>query len=84
MRLYEATGVGTLLITDEKRNLPDLFAPGREVVTYRNADELAERIRSLLEDEEERKAIARAGHERTLREHTWEHRMRELLTLLGA
>ena len=37
MRLYEATGVGTFLITDAKRNLSELFEPGEEVVTY--ADE---------------------------------------------
>ena len=42
MRLYEATGVGSLLVTDAKQNLAELFEPGREVVTYRDADELVE------------------------------------------
>ena len=34
MRLYKATGVGTLLITDAKSDLSELFEPGDEVVTY--------------------------------------------------
>jgi len=34
IRLYESTGLGTLLITDVKRNLPDLFRAGQEVVAY--------------------------------------------------
>src|SRR5207237_10119566 len=44
MRLYEATGVGSLLLTDAKQNLGELFDVGREVVTYRNADELGDAI----------------------------------------
>ncbi|HEX3051737.1 MAG TPA: glycosyltransferase, partial [Aggregatilineaceae bacterium] len=38
-RLYEATGVGTCLLTDWKDNLPSLFEPDKEVVTYRSAEE---------------------------------------------
>jgi spore maturation protein CgeB len=83
MRLYEATGVGTLLVTDAKRNLADLFEPGEEVVTYTSEDELVEKIRHYLADEGERARIARAGQERTLRDHTYEHRMRELVEILG-
>ena len=84
MRLYEATGVGALLLTDEKVNLAELFEPGREVVTYRTAGELAEQARHLLEHEEERSAIAAAGQARTLREHTYAKRMRELIDILEA
>lgn len=83
MRLYEATGVGTLLITDAKSNLADLFEPGEEVVTYASEDELVERIRHYLDHEAERTRIARAGQERTLRDHTYEHRMRELVEILN-
>ena len=83
MRLYEATGVGTLLVTDEKHNLGELFEPGREVVTYAGEDELVEKVTHYLEHEEERRAIARAGQERTLRDHTYRRRMEELLAILG-
>lgn len=83
MRLYEATGVGSLLLTDEKDNLDELFVPGREVVTYRDEDELVERVAYYLERDDERRAIARAGQERTLREHTYRRRMEELLSILG-
>lgn len=82
MRLYEATGVGTLLITDQKINLADIFAPGKEVLAYRSAQECAEMARYYLDHEEERKTIARAGQERTLREHTYLHRMQEFLEIV--
>lgn len=82
MRLYEATGMGVCLLTDRKDNLADLFEPDREVAVYSSAAECAERARYLIEHEAERQAIARAGQQRTLREHTYQHRMQELSDLL--
>ena len=84
MRLYEATGVGTMLLTDARDNLAELFEPGREVVTDADEDDLVERIRHYLAHDDERRAIARAGQERTLREHTYAVRMGELVSILEA
>lgn len=82
MRLYEATGVGTLLLTDRKDNLGDLFEVGKEVIAYSSASEAAELIRHYLAHPDEAQAIARAGQARTLREHTYKHRMAELVPIL--
>jgi len=82
MRLYEATGVGTLLITDWKENLHAMFDIGREVVTYRTPEECAELIYYYLDHNEEREAIGRAGQQRTLRDHTCYQRMLELIDII--
>jgi spore maturation protein CgeB len=82
MRLYEATGVGALLLTDAKENVGDLFVEGREVVAYESVDDLVERAQHLLAHEEERAAIAAAGQARTLRDHTYAVRMAELAEIL--
>jgi spore maturation protein CgeB len=74
MRLFETTGVGACLLTDWKKNLPELFEPDKEVLTYRTAEECVEKVRYLLENEETRRSIAEAGQRRTLREHTFENR----------
>ena len=84
MRLYEATGMGALLLTEAKRNLGELFEPGTEVVVYRDEHELVELASYYLEHEEERNSIAAAGQQRTLRDHTYAVRMRELVEILGA
>ena len=62
LRLFEATGVGTLLLTDWKQDLRDLFEPGKEVVAYRSAEECRELAKYYLAHEDERVAIAGAGH----------------------
>jgi spore maturation protein CgeB len=82
MRLYEATGVGALLITDRKDNLGELFEVGKEVVAYSSPEEAAELIRYYIAHPDEARAIARAGQARTLREHTYQRRMKELVPVL--
>jgi hypothetical protein len=83
MRLFEATGVGTLLITDWKRNLHEMFEPGKEVVAYRTPEDCGELIQYYLEHDEEREVIARSGQQRTLREHTYYHRAGELVGIVA-
>jgi spore maturation protein CgeB len=83
MRLYEATGTGALILTDAARGLGDLFAAD-EVATYDSPDDLVEKARHYLDHDEERMCVARAGQERTLREHTYRARMAELDGFLQA
>jgi hypothetical protein len=82
MRLYEATGVGTLLLTDAKPNLGSLFDLGDEVLAYETAEECAATFVALTA--ERRDSIAGAGRARTLRDHTYELRARELLEAFAA
>ena len=81
-RMYEATGLRTLLITDWKEDLFETFEPGREVIVYRNTKECIELIEYYLKHDDERKRIAVAGQERTLREHTYFQRMQEFKKLV--
>lgn len=78
MRLFEATGVGSCLLTDWKKNLHDLFEPDTEAVSYRTPDECVEKVRYLLEHEPERRQIAAAGQQRTLREHNFDNRAAQI------
>jgi spore maturation protein CgeB len=83
MRLFEATGVGTFLLTDFKDNLDTLFAPDREVVAWRSIDDCLNAIGRYLVDDDGRAAIARAGQARTMAQHTYSHRAREILGLIA-
>jgi hypothetical protein len=78
MRLFEATGVGTCLLTDWKENLSEVFEVDREVVTYKSVDECIEKVKWLLEHPQEREAIAKAGQARTLKDHTFAQRAVQL------
>ncbi len=82
MRLYETTGMGAMLITDHKKNLNDLFKVSKEVVEYKNSKDLIDKINYYLKNDKEREIIARAGQNRTLKDHTYEVRMKELSDIL--
>ncbi len=83
MRLFEATGCGALLITDYKDNLSELFEIGKEVVAYRSFEECAALVNYYLSNPAEAAAIAKAGQERTLRDHTYERRMSQSAEFLA-
>jgi spore maturation protein CgeB len=79
MRLFEATGVGAFLLTDFKDNLDTLFAPDKEVAVWRSVEDCLDVIGRMIGNDDGRAAIARAGHARTLAQHTYRHRAAEIL-----
>ncbi len=82
MRLYEATGCGALLLTDEKINLSNLFEIGKEIITYDNANDLIDKMQYYSQHEKKRAEIAQAGQLRALKDHTFTIRMKEALDML--
>ena len=70
MRMFETTGVGSCLVTEDASNISQLFEPGNEILTYRTKEELVEVLEAAVRDRDGTERIARAGHERTLRDHT--------------
>jgi len=81
-RLFEATGVGTCLVTDWKKNIGDFFEPDKEIIVYRDENELVEKLRYFIDHEKERKQIAKAGQDRTLRDHTLEKRALQMMEII--
>ncbi len=83
MRLFEATGMGSLLLTDKKDNLSKLFEIDKEIVTYTCKEEASEKVQYLIDNPHKASEIALAGQARTLKNHTYEIRMKELLEILN-
>ena len=74
-RLFEAAACGTPVLSDWWEGLDAFFEPGREVLIARSTEDAVNAIE--LSDAELAK-VARAARERTLNEHTADHRAREL------
>jgi len=81
MRVFELAAVGTPQLSDAKADIARHFTPDREIVLYRSVVELVDRARALLADDALRRRLAAAARERAVREHTWRHRLEELLTI---
>lgn len=81
MRLFEATGVGSCLLTDYKDDLKDLFDLDNEVVVYKSKEECIEKANWLIQNPEKAKAIGEAGQKRALSAHTYQHRAEQMIRI---
>lgn len=82
LRLFETTGAGSVLVTDNKCNLKDYFEPGIECIAYDDAADCIRQLKHLQTHPDEAEAIARAGQARTLSCHTHHNRVGRLLSLI--
>lgn len=76
MRLYETTGVGSCLLTDNLLGLDDIFGIDREVVSFKNPYEAIEKIDFYLNNDKLREEIAKASQKKTLENYTHEDRVK--------
>jgi spore maturation protein CgeB len=74
---------GALYVTGYMPELETMFEPDREVVAYRNQDELLAKVTRLLREPAEAAAIRVAGRKRALADHTPHVRFQKLFAELG-
>jgi len=81
MRVFEALACGSLLITNDlaDNGQAELFKSGVHLETYRDADELIDKIKYYLGHDEARERIAAAGRAEVVAKHTYRQRMETIL-----
>jgi GT2 family glycosyltransferase/tetratricopeptide (TPR) repeat protein/2-polyprenyl-3-methyl-5-hydroxy-6-metoxy-1,4-benzoquinol methylase len=81
MRVFEALSCGALLITDRltANGQEELFQDRVHLVEYESQKEALDLIGYYLSHEDERRAIAEAGHQEVIARHTYRHRMERVL-----
>ena len=82
-RTFEVPACGGFMLTGHSAHLEDYYVPEREVVVFHDADEMVDKARYYLEHDTERVRVAEAGLRRTLAEHTYEQRFREIFRHMG-
>lgn len=82
-RPFEIAACGGFCISGYADDFETYYKENEEMVFYRTADDLIEKIRYYLAHSEEREKIAKAGYERTLREHTAEKRFGAMFKTMG-
>ena len=81
-RTFELAACGAFQLADRRSLMPDLFTAS-EVATVSSPDELPGEISRWLREPEQRLAMAAKARQRALAEHTYVHRMRDLLSRIG-
>ena len=80
-RVFEVTGAGGFLMTENAESLDRFYQAGKEIAVYEGIPDLVDKITYFLSHVEERDRIAMAGHLRTREEHTYELRFQNLLKI---
>ena len=82
-RLFELASTGAAIVTNPYEGIERWFEPGRELLVVHDADEAVAAYRELLADPAAADELGRRARERVLEEHTFAHRARRLLELIG-
>lgn len=77
-RNFEVPCCGGFLLTKMVPHLQEYYEIGKEVECYDSNGEMMDKIKYYLSHDKERENIALAGHERTLRDHTYEKRFTDI------
>jgi len=82
-RTFEIPAAGGFELVDMRDDLGAMFDIGRELAVFTDIDDLREKIAHYLAHPEQRAAIAAAGRERVVFEHTVVHRAAKMLLVVA-
>jgi glycosyltransferase involved in cell wall biosynthesis len=82
-RLFELASAGAAIVTNPYNGIDRWFEPGKELLVVGSTEEAVGAYRDLLGDPAQAEELGRRARERLLDEHTYRHRARRLLDLLG-
>jgi Glycosyl transferases group 1 len=82
-RPFELAAVGAAIVSNPNAGIERWFEPGSELRVVTDADEALAAYRELLDDPGAAEAMGRRARERVLDEHTYAHRARQILDLVG-
>lgn len=77
-RVFDVPAAGRFLLTDYKKQLEELMDIGKEVICYREKEEIPEGMKFYLAHDSLREKITERGRKRILEHHTYTHRVDEL------
>ena len=83
-RTFEATGSGAMLLTNYTPNLENLFKIGEEIIIYDSPKDLLRKIEIYTSNDDLRNMIANNGKNRSINDHSYDSRSKNLLKLIGA
>lgn len=75
---------GAISLTDSSTYIEEHFRDGEDIVLYslKQTEQIPAIIRSVLDDDAKGEKIAYAGYHKAVLQHTWEHRVTEMLRVI--
>lgn len=81
-RIWDILGCGGFLITNYQSEIPEYFTIGKDLECYESLGELKEKISFYLSHDDIRNEIAQNGWKKTREQHTYIHRVLQIMRTL--
>jgi hypothetical protein len=81
-RIFELAALGCCVVSNPVAGIEEWFEPERELVMLHEPEEATERYTWLLQHDSFRQQLGQAARERVLKEHTFQHRARQLISYI--
>jgi spore maturation protein CgeB len=78
-RPFDVLACGGFVLSDYRQDIKSLLEIDKEIVCFQDEEELKKKISYFLKHPEECRWIVKKGQMRVLREHTYRHRMEEIV-----
>jgi spore maturation protein CgeB len=82
-RAFEICGAAGLQLIENKASVQSCFEPEREVLTYDSVGQIIEHVARARREPHWARSVREAGHRRAMSEHTYRHRLVEILSKAG-
>ena len=83
LRIFDLMGAGGFVISNYQAEIPEYFEIDKEIVLYESIPDLINKIDYYLTHDDETKQIAKNGHDRIKKEHTYDIRIPAMLKIAG-
>jgi spore maturation protein CgeB len=81
-RTFEIAGCRAFQLTEDNPYLYDYYDKDKEIITFKDYDDLFEKIQYFLDEEEKRENIIEMAYKRTVSSHTWANRLNEIFDVI--
>ncbi|MCK9328561.1 MAG: glycosyltransferase [Candidatus Cloacimonetes bacterium] len=81
-RTFEIAACGGFQLVDDRESIRELFEPDKDIVVFSSLEEAIDKIKYYLTNESLRKKIANAGREKVLKFHTYDYRLKNMLSVI--
>lgn len=81
-RIFEALACGSFVITDRQKDVLSLLDDRKHLITFDNSEDLNTKIQYYLLHSDQREQIARQGYKEVRNNHTFIHRVSQMLSII--
>ena len=82
-RPFELASMGCCIVSNPYKGLEEWFEPKKEIFIVESAEEAIHIYKWLLKNDAERRKVGQGARQRVLKEHSYQHRARQLVKILN-